>query len=267
MLQSCNFLFGGYGWDEFFSRDNPVSTRADTLTDIADSPAGTNTDYTVIVITDVHFGGDGTRPDDSFFEWVSSLSSRPKFCICLGDIAEHGYKSEYTDYVAFTAKLYNTYGIRTYTVTGNHDLYNSGWKYWHTMVYPYTSFYRLKTVHFSWYFLDSGSGSLGTTQYNTLKNAMNADSNPKIVLLHYPIYADGTLYLCLQNTYERDELITLFAKKNVKLVLDGHTHQYHTCDFGSFYEFNVPGFLAKGQWALLTVNETTGTVHAELIVR
>lgn len=266
-LSSCNFLFGGYGWDEFFYREHSVSSRADSLTDLTDTPAGTSAAYSVIVITDVHFGGDGTRPDDKFFSWVAGLSDKPKFCVCLGDVVEHGYESEYTDYVSFTGKLYDTYGIRTYTVTGNHDLYNSGWKYWSTMVYPYTSFYRLKTLDFSWYFLDSGSGSLGTDQYDALEDAMDNDSNPKIVLLHYPIYADGTIYTCLQNTYERDKLITLFAKKNVKLVLDGHTHTYHTYDFGTFYEFNVPGYLEKGQWALLTVNETAGTVSAELIVK
>jgi len=270
LFTSCNFLTGGYGWDEFFSRSDPVSSRAESITDLSDTPAASCTSYTVIVITDVHFGGDGTRPDDTFLAWVDSLSPQPKFCICLGDIAEHGYESEYKEYVAFTDKL-RSRSIPVYTVTGNHDLYNSGWQYWSAMVYPETSFYRLKTSDFSWYFLDSGSGSLGTDQYDALKEAMEADSNSKVVMLHYPLYADGTFYACLQNTYERDKLITLFAKQSVQLVLDGHTHAYHTYDFGSFYEFNVPGYLEKHQWALLTVKEpadgTAPSVNAELIVK
>lgn len=264
LLSSCS-----YGLYNFFGREDTVRTRAGSLTQL-DTPAavsGSDTSYTVAVITDVHFGADKSRGvDTAFLSWLAELdaeSALPKFVLCLGDVAEHGYESEMKDYNAFCDKI-REYGPEVYSVLGNHDLYNDGWQYWKKIVYPKTSFYHFKTNNFSWYFLDTGNGTLGTHQYSILIDALESDSSPKIVSMHYPVYAQGKFYFCLQDTIERNLLISYFADNNVKLLLDGHTHEYNYTDLG-FIEYNVPGFLEKGQWALVTVNETAGTVTEKLV--
>jgi 3',5'-cyclic AMP phosphodiesterase CpdA len=264
LLSSC-----AYGIYNFFGRDDTVRTRAESLTPIP-APSevlATDTAYTVAVITDVHFGADKSRGvDDAFLLWLDGLqgtSDFPKFVLCLGDIAEHGYESEMNDYNAFCTRI-RAYNLEVYTVLGNHDLYNNGWKHWKKIVYPGTSFYHFKTNNFSWYFLDTGNGTLGTHQYKVLIDALENDRAPKVVCMHYPVYAQGYFYYCLQDSTERNLLIAYFADNNVKLLLDGHTHEYNYTDLG-FIEYNVPGFLEKGQWALVSVDETAGTVTEKLV--
>ena len=265
-LVSC-----GYGLDEFFSHGESVHSRADTLSDIAaPSISGGKTAYRVIVFSDVHFGGtqDHDSVDTKFFNWIQGLKDAndgnfPEFCICLGDIVDHGNASEYSKYTAFTARLESTFGLRTYTVLGNHDLFNSGWDIWKKTVFPYVSFYRFKTSSFSWYFLDTGSGSLGTGQMDALTRAMESDPNPKLVFSHYPVYANGEFYFVMQNTYERTALLTLYANNNVKHVMDGHSHIANYYDFGSFAERTPGCYLSDRTWALLYVDEANKTVRSE----
>jgi 3',5'-cyclic-AMP phosphodiesterase len=269
MLAGCKFPWS-YGVDEILYRNSPVTVRAAHLTEISESEkhSGLPSVYTVAIITDVHFGAAETRNcDDAFYNWLAALTAaeRPAFCICLGDIAEHGYESEFNDYNDYVLKIQNDFGIKTYTVLGNHDLYNGGWSYWKDSIYPYTSFYHFKTDTFSWYFIDSASGSLGPSQVRQLYIAMGTDESPKIVCMHYPLYAGGNFYFCLQDTVERNQLISEFAKENVKIVLVGHTHKHIETDFGSFLEENVPGFLDTAEWGLITVDENKKTVSARIL--
>lgn len=269
---SCKFF--SHGGTELLYRDNDVRKRASSCTEIASPSSVTDADtvYTVAVISDVHFGADKARTCDAQFRtWLAGLKTAgklPRFVICLGDVAEHGHEDEEKQYRAFCNELetlYSADNLKVYTAIGNHDLYNSGWQYWKENVYPGTSFYHFRTNAFSWYFLDSANGSLGNTQVNILKSALDRDASPKIVCMHYPVYAQGHFYFCLQDTVERNLLISYFADGGVKLLLDGHTHMYNYTDFGKFVEFNVPGFLEDQQWALVTVNETAGTASASLV--
>jgi 3',5'-cyclic-AMP phosphodiesterase len=264
LLSSC-----AYGLYNFFGREDTVRARAESLVQLA-APATvlkSDTSYTVAVITDVHFGADKSRDvDDAFLFWLAEMkaqSSLPKFVLCLGDVAEHGFESEMKDYNAFCGKI-REYGPEVYSVLGNHDLYNNGWQHWKKIVYPGTSFYHFRTNKFSWYFLDTGNGTLGAYQYSILIDALESDSAPKVICMHYPVYAHGKFYFCLQDSVERNLLISYFADNNVKLLLDGHTHEYNYTDLG-FIEYNVPGFLEKEKWALVAVNETTGTVTEKLL--
>jgi len=128
-LSSC-----AYGLYNFFGRDDTVRTRAESLVQetAPSTVTAADTVYTVAVITDVHFGADKSRSvDDAFLSWLDGLSKKtpselPKFVLCLGDVAEHGYESELNDYKAFCDKIQSAYGITVYSVLGNHDLYNNG---------------------------------------------------------------------------------------------------------------------------------------------
>lgn len=278
MLVLSSLLFSSckYGWEEGLYRKANVNTRASAMKELTaetvpSSPSALSGKYTVAVISDVHFGAKAGNGIDNisgrFLDWLKTLSEKnelPAFIICLGDIAECGTKSEIQNYADFIKLVEDTYAIKTYTILGNHDLYNSGWNNWKNIVAPYTSFYHFTTKTFSWYFVDSASGSLGTNQYEKLKDVMKKDTAPKIVCSHYPVYAGGNFYFCLQNTVERNSLITLFAENNVKVALEGHTHIYCETNFGSFMEETLPGYLEKGKWELLSVDEDAGTAVSVL---
>ena len=268
-LFSLNVNSCGYGALELFHHGAFVDERTDQLTELGSGRVGSSFDslsgsYTFVIFSDPHYGSKRADNIDEaeFLEWLDSLSVKPKFCICLGDIADHGERSEFEKYNAFASRIESITGGKVYGVVGNHDLYNSGWDDFEDLVYPNVSFYRFAINSISYYFLDTGSGSMGTTQFNKFKAAMAADSNYKIVCTHYPCYGTKDFfasYYSLQNTLEADQLITLLKKQKAIAYLSGHMHAEHSTDFGTFTEYVVPAFLSNEKFAVMTVNESNHT--------
>jgi hypothetical protein len=264
----CLTLFScKYGLDEFISRENDVDARSAYLTDIsAPSTVGSAAQYTVLVMSDIHFGANPDHPDlprAEFFAWLDAriaAGQKPKFCLCLGDLVESGKEDEYKDFAAFAAEI-EAKGVPVYSIVGNHDLYNNGWKNWRQYVRPHTSYYRFQTSRFSWYFLDSASGTLGKNQLRDFVKQAKSDGRPKLVFTHYPVYAGGgNFYFSLSDPHERAILLDTFAKTDVKLVVEGHQHPGSSHNFGAFREVNVSSFRDYQSWHLITVDETAGTV-------
>ena len=270
---SCEYY--SYGLDEFFYRTNTLENRTDKLLNLSELysehiPSLPDT-FSILVITDVHFGGEnqGVNPDrweDSFFNELSALkqedqTSFPLFCVCLGDVAEHGKKSEFKDFKEqIEDRLLSDFNIETFNTVGNHDLYNSGYSSYKDYCFPFTSFYYFETESASFYFLDSASCSLGNKQFTKIQRRFSYDEKPKFVFMHVPLYADGKFYFSMQNTDERNKIISLFAKNNVKAVIDGHLHEKHTSDLGKFTEYNLPGYLEDKGWSILTVTQSSGEI-------
>lgn len=291
LFESCKYY--AYGLDEFFFRDDEIRNRSKELKNLDAevevknrgayeiakmSPEFAESDfdfYEVLVITDVHFGAEGlgangNRRDDDFFAWISENyvekgKKLPKFCVCLGDVVEYGLEEEYEDYENFTKKLEERFGIKTYNVVGNHDLYNAGWKNYKKYCFPYTSFYKFRTKTLTCYFLDSASGSLGDRQLELFLRDMkyNENGRKKMVFMHVPAYANGFFYYVMQNSIERNKFISYCAKNDVIALVDGHTHKESTSDLGSFAEYNLPGYLEKRGWGILSVDERNGKVFCK----
>ncbi len=264
-----------YGLSQFLSRADSLGDRIISLNN-TDLPSPTTEDsYSVAIITDVHFGGKSRlgHPDDKFLSYIQENkdSEKIKFVICLGDIVEHGWEEEYKEYASFVQKIESILGEKTvYTTVGNHDLYNNGWQFWKKYVNTEflldSSFFTFKTKNFYWYFIDSASGTLGSSQFKYLKSKMQNDEGPKLVFSHYPVYAGGGYkgdYFTMQNSDETSRLIALCDSTDTKLFNCGHTHRAQVSNFGSFSEINYPGFLSKNKWGLLKIDETNCTVEFE----
>lgn len=270
VFTGCQYY--SYGLDEFLYRDNSIRNRANRLLDLTSTGAPAipaSGIYDILVITDVHFGGEGigkngNRRDEEFIDWIQKFyvdSGRPlpAFCICLGDVAEHGLLDEFKNYVELTDKLKNRFGIVTYNVIGNHDLYNAGWNNYVKTCFPGTSFYKFRTPRLTYYFLDSASCSLGDEQLTAFKRDMeyNEKGRKKLVFTHVPAYAEGHFYFVMQNTIERNKFISYCAKNDVISLVDGHTHKEFTSDLG-FVEYNLPGYLETRTWTIFSVDEKSG---------
>lgn len=268
---TLSFLFFSckFGLQESFYKKYPVEKRATSVQSIDLTDASGNQlnfsgrdTFSFVVISDVHFGAcdESKRPDSVFIQKIKNLSSseKPDFCLCLGDATEHGYEKEYKDFNKNIVDKLSELNIKTYCVVGNHDLYNTGWKNYVKYNYPNTSLYKF-TVNgddscFSFYGIDSGSGNISEPQFSVLKKEFSNDNNPKIVFSHFPLYTQDTFYFVMQDSNERNKLISLFAKNNVRLYLGGHIHEYLKSDYGSFLELNVPAYLEYKGAELITVN-------------
>ncbi|GHU96910.1 serine/threonine protein phosphatase [Spirochaetia bacterium] len=270
-----------YGMEEFIARENDVNKRSTNLTDISltatdnTTPLTLPSQYNVLILSDIHFGANPDHPDlplEEFRAWFDGLAAadntsvpierrRPVFCLCLGDSVESGVESEYLQFKKFTEDEIEERGVPVYTILGNHDHLNNGWDLWKKYVKPYTTYYRFKTHLFSWYFLDTASGTLGASQLHDFVEHARADPNPKLIFTHYPIYGGGAnFYFSLSDPQERALLLDTFARTKVKFAAEGHQHPGSSHDFGSFQEQNVAAFRDYQSWHILTVDETAGTV-------
>lgn len=261
--------------------------------------------YSFLVVTDLHFGSEREELNegdfifwlDSHFKKYSEGTSRdftklPRFVINLGDTADGGREGQFKDFLAFEGKIKKVAGkylygesedtkdserkYKVWSILGNHDLYHNGSVHFEKLVFPYKSSYFFNVdagdsgSGFAFYFLDTANGTLGTKQLKDFKKKIEADLRPKIVLTHYPVYAGGSdMFMIIQDTMERNTILTYFAKNNVRQVYEGHAHKNYGFDFKNFRE-DVIGSLrfsarSKKQCALVTVNEETQSVSTKII--
>jgi hypothetical protein len=117
-----------------------------------------------------------------------------------------------------------------YCTLGNHDLYQAdGWDWFKSEFGP--SCYsvvvadRLKLI-----FLDTAEGDLGQVQFDWLEQQLAADTLPKVIGTHFPVY-DGLTPIMwrLASSEERYKLMSLLRNHNVRAIVAGHIHGWrHT---------------------------------------
>ncbi len=281
LLFSCS----NYGLYQFLLSEDTVDERSSKLTiipppDFSQQTPAISSTYSVLVISDVHFGSQKLRHDIEFCAAFRNLLSNsdstliPRFVISLGDSADGGHQSEYYQYDLFLSELRKIAkeeigdpDYKIYTVLGNHDLYNNGWSKWKHLVYPFTSsyFFSFKADStsekgFTYYFLDSANGTLGVDQLESFEKITKNDTQNKFVMTHYPLYCSGLTMFTMQDTMERNKLLSIFAKRDVKALFGGHAHMNYSFDYGNFKEFLTGSEVMSRQYRLFTVNEKEGTV-------
>lgn len=261
-LISLLFFSCEYGIHEAFFRERSVNERANQITNLTfEKTLPDNPEYKILLISDVHIGstkyGNENENIKAFLEKVSEIDNILA-CFATGDLAEHGYKSEFQKYKAEITDKLEEQNIKTYNLLGNHDLYNSGFKSFKKICYPYNSFFKLQTQNVSFYALDSANGTFGQKQIFALQNSMKNDKNKKIILSHYPFFAEGTNYFVLQDSEERNSLISLLYKNNTILAVNGHRHEYYKSDLG-FTEENLSALFKHRSFFILNIKENSDT--------
>jgi 3',5'-cyclic-AMP phosphodiesterase len=222
---------------DFFDESSDVTGRvkesqAMTIAPPTSPSISTITPFSFLVVGDPHFGASfaaGQDVLDSFSALAGSNDANGKpyaFVLYLGDDADGGLATQFQAFASWAGSMKDSNGIamQWYSAVGNHDLYNGGWTSFKQYVGP--SFYKLSVGAYSIYVLDSGQGTVGDYQIDELRSEFASDPNPKIVVSHYAVYAAEQVlyYYRLSNPREVAELLDLFARSNVKLILAGHWH-------------------------------------------
>ncbi|MCR5613656.1 metallophosphoesterase [Treponema sp.] len=281
VISSCSY--GPYPFTFF---QQTVDQRSSEITDFSGtqhSPSvGTDSEYSFIVITDVHFGSDKSTFQNSFINKFSKLYDttdtklKPRFVVCLGDCSNNGKPDEWQKYNAFLEQLKDAAAskgfsdLKCYSCIGNHDCYNLGGSEFSSYVYPYKTAYKFNvkadssTQGFSYYFLDTANATLGKNQMKSFKQHLANDSAPKIVMTHYQIYSGCGILFLIQDYTERNMLLSLFAKNNIKMVLEGHQHDGASYENNYFKEYTLKSTMKKVFYRV-TVNESTQQVNIEQI--
>lgn len=270
ILATCVFgscKYADYGLEQLFSRDNSIDDRAHykDITKGITLPAHSS-QYKILIVTDVHFGGEnsgdnGSRKEDKFFASFDNHKDDVIMAIVLGDIAEHGWAKEMRRFnEKFVERLKSDYNIPTFVINGNHDLYNNGFNNYKKIIYPYTTFYHFETSGMSYYFMDDASGVIGAKQFTKVRKLFRSDSKRKITFMHIPLYAEGNFGGSAQNTIESNKLISLFNKNDVVAAFCGHDHKQYTSDLGNYNEYTLEAYLEHRAYYIVSVNEDSGHV-------
>lgn len=277
------FVSCKYDIHRFFFRGPRIDDRAASLKQLPPPFAQKNGSIQFAIITDLHFG---SKRDRSEAELIQSLKNAEPldFIVLLGDVVETGFDSYFSQCEDFIKRLRGFLGkqdLPVYVVLGNHDLYYDGYDRWQKLDFSWNKgepFFRFETEVFdsagnsnlrSWYFLDTASGMVGTSQLENLTKAMKSDKNPKMVFSHYPIYIDRDFStpFKLSDPRERATLVTLFDKNGVDMVFSGHWHEGGFFDFGKFSELCCASLVENSKdescWYVLALDETTKQLSIE----
>lgn len=186
-------------------------------------------EYKLYVMSDTHVDN-STRNLDTFVNNYLADTTAAPFAIHLGDlINEKGHWDYYKTHIDPIAKD----GKTLYHALGNHDIYFDQWsefkQRWNTATYWFEVFTPsgAKDLFIN---LDSASGTLGTDQREWLGNLLGDKSlqgyRNIIVFTHTNFFKKDasqghTSNFSMEETYDLTEL---FAKYNVNMVLQGHSH-------------------------------------------
>ncbi len=253
-LASCR-----YGLGEVFGRPAPVDERiVDPSAAAPAAPLVADPDnYVFVMVSDAHFlAGEDPAGATGLAGFLAGLPVPAEFVIVGGDLADAGLPGEYARYNAWAAAL----GVPVYAAVGNHDLYNGGWSTFRATVGASYYSFEIDGILGSrtFYFVDSGSGTLGRDQIEMLRTVFAGDLDPKVIVTHYPLYnGSDSLYYEITNTAERAALVDLYARSGVELLLEGHTHALNHTPIGTMDEWVCPslsGSAGEGRCLVVTVS-------------
>lgn len=198
--------------------------------------------YRVYVITDSHVMQKETRNLDRFVKERLLDPTAAPFWINLGDnVKGKGQAGVFENHIAPLVEA----GIRHFPSVGNHDLYFGEWEEWRSRFHTSTYWFEVVTPGRGkdlFLCLDTAGGTLGRSQRAWVEDFL-AGSKGKYdhvtVFTHTHFWKRDnsqfpTSNYTLEETYD---LVDLFARMGVEIVLSGHDHATETTLFkGVRYE-------------------------------
>ncbi|NDV46231.1 hypothetical protein D0T49_04145 [Paludibacter sp. 221] len=186
-------------------------------------------EYRVYAAADFHTGKGGLSSNQATFLQAVNDDAGAVCCLSIGDMVS-GEKQAYENY---SAVLRNFPEVNHAACVGNHELYFEGWPYYKEMFGSSIYYFEVATPNYKDIFicLDSGSGTLGTSQTVWLKDLLERERRNYrncIVFTHTNFtckdLSQGTTgSFVLEETYA---LFRLFSTYNVSMVLSGHDHYF-----------------------------------------
>lgn len=227
-------------------------------------------DYKLYVMSDSHTDF-STKNLDTFVSTYLADTVAAPFALHLGDqINASGHWNYYTEHV----KPIFDAGRKLYHALGNHDIYYDQWnefvKRWNTASY----WFEVVTpsgMQDLYICLDSANGTLGTDQRdwleNLLKEKKQLDYRNIIIFTHTHFFKKDTSQghtsnFTMEETYD---LLDLFAKYNVDMVLQGHSHSRDYTSFKDVEYLRVDAIEDPAEKAFYTVLTVGNKINYDFI--
>lgn len=182
--------------------------------------------FSFVAMNDAHFQSPRCP---EWFEKVSASirahPSRPEFCLMIGDLSEHGTKSE----LGSMRDVLRSLRIPSYAVIGNHDSVSDTDRSAWDELYPRSLNYLFEDRGWQFIGLDSSEGTHSQNtriQTGTLSwlddNLRKLDpARPTVVFTHFPLGP-----IVPMRPRNADDLLARFLDFNLVSVFNGHFHGF-----------------------------------------
>jgi Icc protein len=194
-------------------------------------------EFSFALFADIHVMKDHSSLVANFAKDI--LPKGIRFFVVLGDLTDDGTTDEFES----TKSQLDATGIPYYVTIGNHDLYQSsekgGWANFRKTFGPATYAVTLaNTVRFV--FLDTGSGEIGSEQFNWLQDQLSTPVRYTFVASHYGVF-DGLVPKPwrLESVEERYKLMGILTRYKVYAHVAGHLHAFHHSTIAGIEHFIV----------------------------
>ena len=194
-----------------------------------DKITGVPDDYEVYVMSDIHVDFSTDNLDRFVSDYLADSVAAP-FALCLGDLINAtGHFDLFDEHV----KPVSDAGRKIYYTVGNHDLYFDQWDEFKSRYHTSTYWFEVQTVSGLkdlYIAIDSGNGTLGRDQRDWLENVLKDKQNQGyrhiIVFTHTHFFKKDTSqgHTSNFNLEETYDLLDLFDRYDVSMVLQGHSH-------------------------------------------
>jgi predicted phosphodiesterase len=187
-------------------------------------------DYIIFSMSDSHVGG--TVNLDTFLSRAAGENAAA--IVMAGDLTT-GNES---DYEMFQQYYQSADSLSLFPMAGNHDEYYNGWDQFYARFGASTYLFTIKTPTATDLFvcLESGGGTLGSDQFEWLKNLLNSERSKYrrcILFTHVNFFRYRHTSSTNPVVEEVNAQIQLFTENSVDVVVAGHDHEKDAEVFGN----------------------------------
>lgn len=196
--------------------------------------------YIIYVMADSHIG---STHNFSFF-LRDAIDNDAIAAVMVGDLTT-GHAA---DYKTFWNTLPAKSVLLTFPVAGNHDIYFDGWKQFQSLFGTSSYLFYVNTPGGSdlYICLDTAGGTLGSRQYNWLKDILKAERlnyRRCVIFTHNNILQFRKTVTTVPNIEELNSLKELFVRNRVDVVITGHDHEKGYMEFGNTRHISLDALL------------------------
>ena len=194
-----------------------------------DKITGVPDEYELYVMSDIHVDNSTDNLDRYVSDYLTDTIAAP-FSLCLGDLING---TGHFDYFLEHVQPVSDAGRKIYYTAGNHDLYFDQWPEYFKRFGSSSYWFEVQTVggfKDLYIAIESGSGTLGVDQRDWLEDLLKDKQNQGfrhiIVFTHTHFFKKDTSqgHTSNFNMEETYDLLDLFDRYDVSLVLQGHSH-------------------------------------------
>jgi predicted phosphodiesterase len=215
----------------------------------ADRTPSFGTDYSFIVMSDIHIEDRNTRGFEKIKDIIDN-NSDIKFVVFLGDLSNRGDREDIEAFLAVA----NSLSVPSYPVIGNHDIFNgSNWSVWKDLIG--STRYRINGDTATLFVLDSANSYIGKDQMDWLEREIKYTTGRIFVFTHENFFASAGFNVeHTMNINERARMVNILNNR-CDMMFMGHIHQRAVNNIGSVTYISVDCFRDTKNYVMVNVTQ------------